>query len=492
MNVLESMNYVTEMGERGRARGMENAFRRDSMAALEGDPDAFMRQAAIDPAQAVQVQQAGDVNARRIRGAAKYMQQALESQNPAQVQGAWNAVRPYLTKVTGKTAPEAWDDTFRPGMEQLLAQTAYLDQAGGGNNVQSRFVAEDGRVMMVMRDGSVVDSGQKADRQMWFRDHPGMAPELVGKSGQVIPVGQQAPQAAPMQQPQTQFTGADGVPVNIDPSLPPQVQAAIRANEGQWAQAPTGAQAAITGPQGQAAPSGDTPGAARPAMTPAQAAANQRAEEANRRAAEAAARAARGNPPAGYRWNADNTALEPIPGAPPPSSAQATEGERKSATLLRRLEGSLSQLESAVQADPTAAAPTITASVAGSLPFVGEAARNALNSSERQRVESAQLDILDAALTLGTGAAYTREQLEGYRRSFFPQLGDTEDNIRDKQARLQNVIEAARIAAGRAAPQGGESGAGGAPIPVRNAADYEAVPSGAQYMAPDGSIRRKR
>ena len=129
MNVLQSMEYVTAQGERGRQRGMENAFRRDSMAALEGDPDAFMRQAAIDPAQAVQVQQAGDVNARRIRGAAKYMQQALESQNPAQVQGAWNAVRPYLSKVTGKGAPDAWDDNMRPAMEQLLAKTAYLETA---------------------------------------------------------------------------------------------------------------------------------------------------------------------------------------------------------------------------------------------------------------------------------------------------------------------------------------------------------------------------
>jgi hypothetical protein len=62
------------------------------------------------------------------------------------------------------------------------------------------------------------------------------------------------------------------------------------------------------------------------------------------------------------------------------------------------------------------------------------------------------MDMLDAALTLGTGAAYTKEQLEGYRKSYFPQIGDTKDNVRDKKDRLANVIKAAKIAAGRAAP----------------------------------------
>jgi len=42
---------------------------------------------------------------------------------------------------------------------------------------------------------------------------------------------------------------------------------------------------------------------------------------------------------------------------------------------------------------------------------------------------------------LGTGAAYTKEQLEGYRKSYFPQIGDSKENILAKQQRLNNVIE---------------------------------------------------
>jgi hypothetical protein len=140
------------------------------------------------------------------------------------------------------------------------------------------------------------------------------------------------------------------------------------------------------------------------------------------------------------------------PGPTDRDAKPPTEGERKAATLLSRLEFSENQLREAVKADKSAASPSVAASVASAIPFVGEQARNFANSSERQRVEAAQLDILDAALTLGTGAAYTREQLEGYRKSYFPQIGDSQATIDDKAARLQNVIDSARIAAGRAAP----------------------------------------
>jgi hypothetical protein len=124
-----------------------------------------------------------------------------------------------------------------------------------------------------------------------------------------------------------------------------------------------------------------------------------------------------------------------------------TEGERKAATLLQRLRGSQNQLSQALLDDATAAGPQAFATAVGKLSTTGA---NLLNTEARQRVEAAQLDILDAALTLGTGAAYTREQLEGYRQSYFPTYGDKPGNIKDKQARLKNVIEAANIAAGKA------------------------------------------
>lgn len=157
-----------------------------------------------------------------------------------------------------------------------------------------------------------------------------------------------------------------------------------------------------------------------------------------------------GKPPAGYRFKMDGT-LEAIPGGPADKVAAASEGERKAATLLKRLEGSMTQLNTALQQNPDAAKPGV---VASGLKAIGaEALSNKVTGEERQRIEAAQLDMLDAALTLGTGAAYTKEQLEGYRKSYFPQIGDAPATIRDKEARLKNVIDAAKIAAGRAASQ---------------------------------------
>jgi hypothetical protein len=168
-----------------------------------------------------------------------------------------------------------------------------------------------------------------------------------------------------------------------------------------------------------------------------------------------------GKAPQGYRWKPDGT-LEPIKGGPADRQATASEGERKAATLLARLEGSEAQIRDALKESPGAAKPGVWASMAGSTPFIGESFRNTVNSPARQRVEAAQLDMLDAALTLGTGAAYTREQLEGYRRSYFPQIGDDDATVADKQKRLETVIRAARISAGRAAqPSGGSDGISG-------------------------------
>lgn len=128
-----------------------------------------------------------------------------------------------------------------------------------------------------------------------------------------------------------------------------------------------------------------------------------------------------------------------------------SEGERKAATLASRLNFSVGQMNEAIGQDPSAAAPD-TLSEAARFLSQTEWLPNALNSTQRQVVEAAQSDILDAALTLGTGAAYTREQLEGYRKSYFPQIGDNEVTRRTKQARLMNLLETAQLASGRAAP----------------------------------------
>ncbi len=435
-----------------------------------------------------QQQEDAEKTMKNIGGAARYMQQAVTRGNPGEIQGTWNAIRPMLQRRSPEGVfPDKWDnDTMVPVLHEVLAQTASAFIGKDGDEMKSLTRGQNGNYWAI-RNGQFVDTGVAYDPTRQLRDQPGIEPGLVTTSGPTA--GAVSPIGAPAGAAPAAALAPGELPFRIDPAIPPEAQAAIRANQPQWAATTEGnpinmlEQPSAPPPQQrqwtQNTP--DTirgpqtgPAAMRPAVTPAQEhamelarEANARAEEAGRRAADAAARAERGSLPTGMRWNADGTAGEPIPGVPDKvAGGAASEGERKAATLLRRLDFSLGQLQQAVKESPNAAAPSVAGAVAGALPFVGDVARNTVNSSERQRVESAQLDILDAALTLGTGAAYTREQLEGYRKSYFPQLNDTPANIKDKAARLANVVEAARVAAGRA--PGGTS-APGAAQPPRNA-----------------------
>jgi hypothetical protein len=129
-----------------------------------------------------------------------------------------------------------------------------------------------------------------------------------------------------------------------------------------------------------------------------------------------------------------------------------SESERTAGFLTSRLQNSLNQLQGVVSKNPNAAKPTIGAEAVKALTG-SDYLTNLTNPEARQRIESAQLEILDSALTLGTGAAYTREQLQNYSKSYFPQLGDKPKNIADKQARLEALLKAAKIKGGRAAPE---------------------------------------
>lgn len=162
-------------------------------------------------------------------------------------------------------------------------------------------------------------------------------------------------------------------------------------------------------------------------------------------------------PPAGYRWVGDR--LEPVSGGPadPKTAAgrgQPTEDERRSAGLAVRLESALREM----QQFPKDVKPEVLPSVVR--PVLGDTFANIATTENRQKTESAQLDALDAALTLATGAAYTKEQLKNLSRSYFPQLGDQPGTIAAKEARFKEIIQSARIRAGRAE---GEINRGGTP-----------------------------
>lgn len=155
--------------------------------------------------------------------------------------------------------------------------------------------------------------------------------------------------------------------------------------------------------------------------------------------------------PSGYRWVNGN--LEPIPGgpadpnAPKPSDAKPTEAQQKTLTLLTRIAGGASDIQKTLAIDPEAQQAGLFETLSRNVLGEGVVTRG-IAGPERRMVTDAQADILDALLTLGTGAAYSREQLIGQTISYFPQYGDTQAEIAAKNDRLKRLTEAARIQAG--------------------------------------------
>jgi hypothetical protein len=71
-------------------------------------------------------------------------------------------------------------------------------------------------------------------------------------------------------------------------------------------------------------------------------------------------------------------------------------------------------------------------------------------STNRQIVNGAQRDALDALLYLATGAAYNKEQLQGAFEAYIPSYTDDKGTREAKQTRMTNLIQDAKVRAGKA------------------------------------------
>lgn len=130
---------------------------------------------------------------------------------------------------------------------------------------------------------------------------------------------------------------------------------------------------------------------------------------------------------------------------------QSSESERTAGFLAGRLVDSVTQLGIAAKKTPGAQAPEWGAELARKVTG-SDTAANLLTSTDRQIIRAKQMDILDAALTLGTGAAYNAEQLTGYSQSYLPQIGDDPATVASKRQSLRNLLVEAAKKAGNAAP----------------------------------------
>lgn len=140
-NILGLMDYVQQQGDKGRQQGQQQSFNRlagQAYTAPAAQQNALVGQmVGIDPTAGMavdkQLQSNETDHMKKLGGAARYMASALQSKNPAQIEGAYQAVRPYLTQLSaasGKVPPPQWDPAMEPAVYQAIAQTSGDTQTG--------------------------------------------------------------------------------------------------------------------------------------------------------------------------------------------------------------------------------------------------------------------------------------------------------------------------------------------------------------------------
>lgn len=138
-------------------------------------------------------------------------------------------------------------------------------------------------------------------------------------------------------------------------------------------------------------------------------------------------------------------------------------------------------------------------------------AREWMQSDAFQKAENAALEFKTAILRKDSGAAITPSEDAQYDRLYIPQPGDGLPLIAQKReararavAAIQAGLPSAAIAALEeqgllpmaieqaqgATPQASQPAQAG-PVPIADDAQYDALPSGTQFQAPDGTIRVK-
>lgn len=205
--------------------------------------------------------------------------------------------------------------------------------------------------------------------------------------------------------------------------------------------------------------------------------------------------------PAGYAWNPDGS-LRKIKGGPAdPGGKALTVSQQKAlgfAATMQDAEDSITQL----QAEPGNAGyrPNNAQLIAMATVLNPDAsmlmkqAANAVLSEKAQRYMQATLQWLDPMVRARSGVATRPDELIMQAATWFPMAGDSEAVIRQKSTQRQKQLGITRkLGSRQLAGEGDEAEESEQPDPISISTDaeYDALPSGTEFLAPDGSTRIK-
>lgn len=434
---------------------------------MGGNLDATSRAYALDPQTAQSYQTEGNRQQQQLVGLAKTLKQYAN--NPQMQAGVYRSALPYLKRNFGAEIPGDFDPaSVMPIVDQVLAVAENTPSMGAGSGVQSTYVDDQGRRVAILRNGAtqVLGGNDTGSNQQTLTIDVNGTPTQVTfdrRTGRYTNASLGGPGAGQVQQ-------INGQQTYIDPSLPPQVQAALRAGAGDNLQ--DGGQLQIPQAAGQ-------PIVGRRAEDQAaaiEAAKIQAQLDAAQRVAEAEANAA---------------ALKKEAEAAATARSEATQNLPR---VMQESTNAINLIDQALNH------PGLATAVGAS----GRAdPRNYLPGTDATdfRVLLDQIKggtFLQAFQSLKGGGAIT--EVEGTKaEQAIARLNRDQSEPAFRQS-LQDLREVARSAIVRAQTKAQSAGGGrpgmqapgGAPRQIQSAEEYNALPPGTLFIAPDGTQRRKR
>lgn len=123
-----------------------------------------------------------------------------------------------------------------------------------------------------------------------------------------------------------------------------------------------------------------------------------------------------------------------------------------------------------------------------------------MRSPEYQKFDQAQRDFINAVLRRESGAVISEAEFDNANKQYFPQPGDDTATIAQKRRNRMEAIKGIGAAGGPAYRPPATFGQGGEIVPFQpqqqsqgiTQEQYNALPPGSQYTAPDGTVRTKR
>jgi hypothetical protein len=167
---------------------------------------------------------------------------------------------------------------------------------------------------------------------------------------------------------------------------------------------------------------------------------------------------------------------------PPPTDRdiRPTQDQSNAALYASRMEESnkiINELEGKYNRNQLAARQAAGHGLVGSV-------ANSMVGPSVQKIDQAQRDFINAVLRRESGAVISDQEFANARVQYFPQPGDSIDVVKQKEHNRATAIQGIKNAAGPAYKAAG-------PVSVGSDADYEKLPSGTEFVGPDGIRRRK-